>query len=611
MLNRKSAGLLLLLLLLIISGCAPEATETPVPVLGTPTQTAFAPVAAAPNYTPVVFSDFPGIFIFSMNEGEHAHLFAYSPTDQPLTRLTDGNWDDVAPALSPDGTRIAFASNRSGYWDLYLLEIASGETTRLTNTKAYDGAPSWSPDGAWLASETYFNNSLDIFVQPINDSSQEAIRLTFDPGADHSPAWAPKGRQVAFVTTRNGNSEIYLADLDESSDERFTNLSNTPLVNESHPIWSFDGRNLAWAANAYDEHPSGIYRWSPDTPQIPPSYVGEGSWPAWNQRGDSLLVMIEGGHTNYLSVYTLNGQLLLQPWPLIGSFNGMVWLPTPLPENLPKSFADAANSTPAPLWTVLRSTPDALSVRENLAQLEEVQAPIPQLHDAVNESFTALRQTTSDKIGWDALANLDNAFIPLSTSLDPGMENDWLYTGRAFSLNPLIANAGWMVSARYEIGQQTYWRIYLHAQTQDGSQGIPIRDTVWDLSARYNLDPASYEAGGNFGTVPGGYWIDFTALAQNYGWQRVPSLSNWRNFYNGTRFTQFIQPNGLSWYEAMLELYPPEILLTPTPVLPPTVTPTKTPRPTDTPWPTRTPITPVPTSTPLDLFDLSTPTPAP
>ncbi len=608
--NWKSAGMLVLAMLLIASGCAPaDISATPVPIQATATQTAFAPFAAAPQYTPVVFSDFPGIFIFSMNEGKYAHLFAYSPTDQPLTRLTNGNWSDVSPALSPDGTKIAFASNRSGYWDLYLLEIESGETTRLTNTETYDGAPSWSPDGAWLASETYVDDNLEIFIQSISDSSQEAIRLTFDEGADHSPAWAPKGRQLAFVTTRNGNSEIYLADLDDTSDERFTNLSNTPLVNESHPVWSWDGSQLAWAANAYDQHPNGIYTWHADTPHIPASYVGEGSWATFNQRGDSLLVMLEAPNAHYLSAYTLSGQLLLQPWQLPGTLNGLLWLPEALPQNLPLPYQNAAAQTPAPLWTVLRSTPDVLSVRENLAELPEVQAPVPQLHDAVDESFAALRTATGDLSGWDALANLENAFIPLTASLDPGMNEDWLYTGRAFSLNPLIATAGWMVVARHEIGQQTYWRIYLHAQAQDGSQGVPIRDTVWDLSARYDLDPASYEDGGKFGAVPSGYWIDFTTLAQNYGWQRLPALSNWRNFYNGTRFTQFVQSDGLSWYAAMLELYPAEILVTPTPVLPPTATPTKTPAPTETPRPTRTPVTPQPTSTPLNLFNLATPTP--
>ena len=54
---------------------------------------------------------------------------------------------------------------------------------------------------------------------------------------------------------------------------------------------------------------------------------------------------------------------------------------------------------------------------------------------------------------------------------------------------------------------------------------------------------------------------------------RVPALPNWRTFYRGARFTEFTLSGGLDWYSAMLELYPPDVLVTPTRVLPPTITP--------------------------------------
>ncbi len=597
-----------LTILLIFSGCAPKSTATPVFTPGTPTQTPFAPIALIPP-TPVIFSDFPGIFILSITEGSYAHLFAYSPIDQPMLRLTSGEWDDISPALSPDGKKIAFASNRSGYWDIYLLEIRSGETTRVTETKTYDGAPTWSPDGAWIATESYLEGNLEILVQPINDSSVSAIRLTNDTSADHSPAWEPDGRRIAFVSTRGGDSDIYLADLDDTSGSRFLNISNSPNAIESHPIWSRDGHKLVWASNAYDDSPSGIYLWNAENPTIPASWVGEGDWATWNARGDSLLTMLKGDKDNYLTAYSLDGALLLQSYPLLGTLNGMLWLPDPLPKNLPESYRESAALTPAPLWEKNISTPEALSVRQNLIELKDVQAPYPQLHDAVDESFKALREAVVTRAGWDALANLENAFIPLTTDLDPGLGDDWLYTGRAFSLNPLITSAGWMVAVRHKIGQQTYWDLYLHAQIQDGSMGIPLHNPIWDLSTRYNLDPTNYEAGGSFAPVPTGYWVDFTALAQNHGWQRLPALSNWRNFYKGTRYTQFARKENLSWYSAMLELYPPEILVTPTLVLPPSKTPTITPRPTSTPRPSRTPYTPVPTSTPFSIFEIGTATP--
>jgi TolB protein len=221
--------------------------------------------------------------------------------------------------------------------------------------------------------------------------------------------------------------------------------------------------------------------------------------------------------------------------------------------------------------------------------ISDVQAPYPQLHDLVDESFVALRKRIILETGWDALASLENAFIPLTTSPEPGLEEDWLYTGRAFAINSLMANAGWMVALREDIGAQTYWRIYIRCTAQDGSLGEPIHNAPWNLNARYELNPRTYEQGGEYAPVPAGYWVDVTALAATYGWERLPSLPNWRTYYAGTRFTEFALTNGLDWYSAMKELYPPEALVTPTRVLAPTLTPTPTFTATPTKRPTRTP----------------------
>jgi TolB protein len=249
--------------------------------------------------------------------------------------------------------------------------------------------------------------------------------------------------------------------------------------------------------------------------------------------------------------------------------------------------------------------------------IADVQAPYPQLHDLVDESFNALRNRAILETGWDALASLENAFIPLTTSLDPGLEEDWLYTGRAFAINSLMANAGWMVGLREDSGAQTYWRIYIRANVQDGSLGEPIHNAPWNLSARYELNPRIYEQGGNYASVPSGYWVDVTALAAAYGWERLPALPNWRTYYAGARFTEFALTNGLDWYTAMRELYPPEALITPTRVLAPTLTPTPTftltptRRPTRTPYKTPTPrLSPTVTSSPtMTSTPTSTPTP--
>ncbi len=542
--------------------------------------------------------------MFSFEEDGYSHLFAYIPDTLPLTRITSGDWNDIDPAPSPDGEKIAFASNRNGFWDLYLLEVSTGDVTQLTDTPEYEGSPTFSPDGSFIAFESYTNDNLEIVIGPADDPLKDAIRMTTSPASDHSPAWAPDGRHIAFIS----NGELILADLDKADNSRFQNLSKTDLAAESHPVWSPDGKKLAWASNATSLGQSGIYVWD-STKNVPASWIGDGDYPAWNSTGDQIITTLAAPNNTYFTIYSADGKLLrpLEPFPM--PLRGLMWANIVLPDSVQELYQQSAQLTPAPLWAPQgEPVAEGLFGRWSLVNLEGVQAPYPQLHDLADEAFKALRDRVTQEAGWDALASLENAFVPITESLDPGFSEDWLYTGRAFAINSLMTNAGWMVVVREDFGAQTYWRLYIRAQQQDGSMGEPLHNQPWDLSARYNLDPKVYEQGGQYSTVPAGYWVDVTSLANQYGWERVPALPNWRTYYRGARFTEFALTGGETWYTAMLELYPPDVLVTPTKLLPPTLTPTRTPLPTWTPLPTRTPrptYTPSVTATPRN-----TPTPS-
>ena len=583
--------MILCFLALLFLGCSPQATPTP------ETTIALEPTATE-EFVPVVPRNSQEMVIFAYEEDGYAHLFAYIPEKTPLTRITSGGWDDITPSPSPNGETIAFASNRGGSWDLYLLNLESGGVTQLTNTPEYEGAPTWSPDGLFMAFEVYRDENLDIVVGPATDPLSNPIPLTTSSTSDHSPAWAPDGRHIAFVS----DGDIILADLDETDGSRFQNLSNTELASESHPIWSPDGRRLAWASSSQSVGRSGIYVWDTNK-NVPATWIGDGNWPAWNVTGEQIITSLAAPNNIYLTTYATDGTLLqaLTPFPA-AILRGLAWANLTMPDQLPVEFQQAAELTPAPLWAANgEPISEGASDRWSLVELDGVQAPYPQMHDLADEAFDSLRERVQIEVGWDALASLENAFVPITTSLDPGFSEDWLYTGRAFAINSLMTNAGWMVAMREDFGAQTYWRLYLRAQLQDGSLGEPLRDLPWDLSARYNLDPKIYEQGGKYSEVPAGYWVDVTTLANQYGWQRVPALPNWRTFFRGARFTEFSLTGGLDWYSAMLELYPPDVLVTPTRVLPPTITPSRTPPPTRTPLPTRTPRptrSPTPTRTP-------------
>jgi TolB protein len=558
-----------------------------------------------------------GLIVLALDEGGNIHLFAYQPEEVgagqpiPLTRLTYGPWDDINPAISTDGKTIAFSSNRSGYWDIYLLDLGSGGITRLTDTLAYEGAPAWSPDNKWLVYEAYSADNLELKIQSVL-TPEETIQLTNNAAADFSPAWSPQGREIAFVSNQSGEDEIWLANLDKSEDQRFLDISQDPNRKDTHPAWSPDGESLIWVSEQdgirnlfLQKLPLGE-----DTviTTAPPERknLGSGDWPVWSTDGETILTILQAPNHFYLSAYPSHYPGLVFPTiDLPGSVYGLTWGGTSLNSPFQTVYEQAAQITPTPLYIpLLTALPNDNGGRYQLSLLNGIQAPNPYLQDLTDESFQALRSRIASEAGWDFLASLENAYVPLTSPLDPGMGNDWLYTGRAFAINSLPMNAGWMAVVREDFGAETYWRVYIRALFQDGSAGIPLHDQPWDFNSRYSGDTTIYEQGGSPQlSIPPGYWIDFTALAHAYGWERLPGLTTWRASYPAARFNEFVSTGGMDWRSAMLELYPSEAMITPTAVIPPTRTPTPTLRWYVSPTPTSSP-TPRPTFTP----DLAMPT---
>lgn len=568
-------SVLFIMVVLILTSCGGNPTEMPAA-----SDTPVTAIETTPTLTQTITEtgESVGLLVISMTEGGTSHLFAFSPTTLGFTRLTAGEWDDINPAISPDGTQIAYSSRRNGYWDIYLLDLGSGELTRITDTPVYEASPSWSPDGQWLVYESYMDGNLELYVHSVKNPAQAPIRLTNHQAADYAPSWSPIGRQIAFVSNRDGQDDIWLANLDVAGDDRYTNLSRSLEASEAHPSWSMDGTSLAWATTDSDGVSSiqVLDMLSQNTPSI---RAGSGNWPVWQGNGDFIVAISSTNQWLLSGFHYPGGELSLALTPLLGTVRGLTWLPTGLPSPLAEPFQKAAAYIPADLYVSKGPVRTGIpSGRASLVTLEYVQAPYPQLHDAASDSFQALRQRIAVFVGWDVLASLSNAYVPLTTPLEPAMGDDWLYTGRAFTLNPLLANAGWIAAVREEKGGETYWRVYLRTLAQDGSQGEPLQRSPWNFNARYAGDPAQYDQGGGImDPIPSGYWFDMTALAAEYGWHRLPALPNWRTYLIGSRFTEFAFTQGLDWRTAMLELYPVESLVTPTIVVPPTRTPTATP----------------------------------
>ncbi|MEX2030113.1 MAG: hypothetical protein WD906_03990 [Anaerolineales bacterium] len=520
-----------------------------------------------------------GSLILASRSGGRSHLRAYIPGSSGPITLTSGDFDDRDPALNPANDQLAFASDRDGGWDLYVMDLQSGDTRRLTNTPGYEGHPSWSPDGLWLTYEAYQQTDFDIWILRV-DGSQPPIQLTNQESQDISPAWDPKGRTIAFVSDRDGSPDIFLADL-ASPDNRFHNLTQTTRDMESDPAFDPSGDHIAYVSSNL-----GV-----DQIRILPvggtgtdaQVVGQGRRPAWAPDGSRLLAILSTPFdgSSLVAYGVVQGSSPALPLPTLGSIERAVWAQSGLPGEI-AAHAAASEDAPALEDPVVWDS----AGRAGLVALTNIQAPHAALSDAVDAHFNALRDRTSDRLGWDFLSQLDYAFVGLNDPLPPGFQyNDWLYTGRAFAFGQGAVEAGWVEVVREDFGGQTYWRIWVRTLLQDGSLGEPIRERPWDFGARQLSDPLSYDQGGALkAVVPGGYFVDFTRLAADYKFERLPALANWRTYLPGTRFGEFAMTEGLSWLQAMLQMYPPEAIATPTEFRTPTPTPTRTVRPTPTPW---------------------------
>jgi TolB protein len=302
--------------------------------------------------------------------------------------------------------------------------------------------------------------------------------------------------------------------------------------------------------------------------------------------------------------------------PIDGTVGALSWGYASLPPEPKGSLAEAAQAADVPPWTEKVSNPTGnADVPYTLITLPDLRAPLPAFSDRADESFSALRLRVITETGWDFLQVLDNAAIKADTRLDPGLPYEsWNKAGRGFDVSQAAINDGWGVLMREAVGNRVSWRLWVRVRQGDGSLGEPLRRVPWDFRSRFSGDPVAYDNGGSyFADVPRGYFIDFTTLAEDYGWNRVPPTDDWRFFYPGVQYWHYEFRDNLTWLQAMREVYAAKDVATATPFRTPTFTPSPSLSPTITATPSDTPTatftasnTPTNTYTPTTTFTPTT-----
>lgn len=152
---------------------------------------------------------------------------------------------DRAPAWSPDGSRIAFASTRDGgESEIYRMNADGTGQVRLTRTAAHvtDHAPSWSPGGHYIvfSSDRASVFNVEIYRMRMNGTEQVRMTRTAEGIDDNSPEYTPDGRRVVFSSTRSGGQHDLYTMAANSFDVR--RLGGDPGLDDVFPKWTGDGR---------------------------------------------------------------------------------------------------------------------------------------------------------------------------------------------------------------------------------------------------------------------------------------------------------------------------------------------------------------------------------
>ncbi|MDQ1565509.1 MAG: eukaryotic-like serine/threonine-protein kinase [Actinomycetota bacterium] len=170
-------------------------------------------------------------------------IFAIGP-DGSMKQLTHNRATDTTPSWSPDGARIAYASNQDGNFEIYVMDAAGGNVVRLTDTKGDDFSPTWSPDGRRIAYAGNEDGDFDIYVMPADGG--ESTALTDNDVDDGFPTWSAK-QGIAFSRVVGDSTEIFILGRTAAEAGRPGAAKQRLTANDADdlgPAWAPDGEDI-------------------------------------------------------------------------------------------------------------------------------------------------------------------------------------------------------------------------------------------------------------------------------------------------------------------------------------------------------------------------------
>ncbi len=187
-----------------------------------------ASLNTTPNFTP----DGKQIYYASSASGT-TQIFAANIDGQGFRRITHRDAICVEPKVNPKNPNFLLFVSGPSAQQIYRMNADGADVQRITNGEGEASNPSWSPDGQRIAfswTRGYAKGDWNIFVMDVG--SGQYTQLTHSEGKNENPVWAPDGRHLVFASTRGGRSQIYTMLADGSQVKQLTQQGTN-----RYPVW--------------------------------------------------------------------------------------------------------------------------------------------------------------------------------------------------------------------------------------------------------------------------------------------------------------------------------------------------------------------------------------
>ncbi len=196
-----------------------------------------------------------------MKERYWGQVAKLDPPSKWSMQLTDHKKEycyiNNSPALSPNGEYLAFLSDRSDFFDVYLMRTLDGKVVRRLVHGQRTGqfeelhwlrpGITWSPDGKQIALAAKAGAYDAIYILSVDDG-EIVKKIVRESDGMFSPSWSPDGERLAFVFVQDGRSDLAVYNLTSDSFELITN----DLFDDADPSWAPDSRSLLFTSNRAD-----------------------------------------------------------------------------------------------------------------------------------------------------------------------------------------------------------------------------------------------------------------------------------------------------------------------------------------------------------------------